>query len=218
MKKGFTLAEVLLTLGIIGVVSALTIPTFVRNHQKQVFVTQLKKVYSELAQAADSALVENNAISLNETKFNGNNSNATKEFFNSYLKIVKTCTDDKTPCFAESYKYIDGTEFEVYLETDDERPCFVLADGASICTYIEGWEEFDPSDNVYNPKVLCIDVNGAQGPNIVGRDLFHLEIYPDGKVGESYNNDSSELCQETGVTYGAGCLSKIINDGWKMDY
>ena len=218
MKKGFTLAEVLLTLGIIGVVSALTIPTFVRNHQKQVFVTQLKKVYSELAQAADSAIVENNAISLTETKFNGNNSNATKEFFNSYLKIVKTCTDDKTPCFAESYKYIDGTEFDDFEPASDEKPCFVIADGASICTKWKGWYDFDPSDKTFSPTQLYIDVNGAQGPNIVGRDLFYAEIYPDGKVSESYYNDKSEFCLDTEVSYGVGCLSKIINDGWKMDY
>ena len=214
-EKSFTLAEVLLTLGIIGVVSALTIPTFVRNHQKQVFVTQLKKVYSELAQAADSAIVENNAISLTETKYNFNNTNSIKDFFNAYLKIVKTCTDDKTPCFAESYKYIDGTEFDDFRETSNEQPCFVLADGASICTLYKGWES---GSGIFSSLQLHIDVNGAQGPNIVGRDLFYVEIYPDGKVSESYYNDESEFCLDTEVSYGVGCLSKIINDGWKMDY
>ena len=218
MKKGFTLAEVLLTLGIIGVVSALTIPTFVRNHQKQVFVTQLKKVYSELAQAADAAIVENNAISLNETKFNGNNPNATLDFFNTYLKIVKTCTDDKTPCFAEKYTHIDGTEFNDFFNVNSSNPCFVLADGASICTAHIGWYDFDLNENLLSPKVLNIDVNGAQGPNIAGRDLFYVEIYPDGKVSESYYNDASEFCQDSDMLYGVGCLSKIINDGWKMDY
>ena len=51
MKHGFTLAEVLVTLGIIGVVSAMTLPTLVKNHQRQVYVTQLQKVYNELSQA-----------------------------------------------------------------------------------------------------------------------------------------------------------------------
>ncbi len=49
IKKGFTLAEVLVTLGIIGVVSALTVPTLMQNHQRKVFVTQLHKVYSEIS-------------------------------------------------------------------------------------------------------------------------------------------------------------------------
>ena len=49
--KAFTLAEVLITLGIIGVVAALTLPTLIQNHQKQVYVTQLKKAYSTINNA-----------------------------------------------------------------------------------------------------------------------------------------------------------------------
>ena len=51
MKKGFTLAEVLITLGIIGVVAALTMPTLMSNYRKHQTVTQLKKAYSEISQA-----------------------------------------------------------------------------------------------------------------------------------------------------------------------
>ena len=47
-SSGFTLAEVLVTLGIIGVVAAMTIPTLMQNYQRQSYVTQLKKVYNEL--------------------------------------------------------------------------------------------------------------------------------------------------------------------------
>ena len=42
-KLGFTLAEVLVTLGIIGVVSAMTVPTLMQNYQRQSYVTQLHK-------------------------------------------------------------------------------------------------------------------------------------------------------------------------------
>lgn len=42
-KTAFTLAEVLITLGIIGVVAAMTLPTLIQQHQKQVYVTQLQK-------------------------------------------------------------------------------------------------------------------------------------------------------------------------------
>lgn len=68
MKNGFTLAEVLVTLGIIGVVSAMTIPTLIKNHQRNVYVSQLQKVYAELSQAFDKVLTDNNAISLPESK------------------------------------------------------------------------------------------------------------------------------------------------------
>ena len=51
-KPAFTLAEVLVTLGIIGVVSAMTVPSLMQNHQRKTYVTQLHKVYNELQQAA----------------------------------------------------------------------------------------------------------------------------------------------------------------------
>ena len=51
MKKAFTLAEVLITLGIIGVVAALTIPTLMANHRKHVVETKLAKIYSVMNQA-----------------------------------------------------------------------------------------------------------------------------------------------------------------------
>ena len=50
MKPAFTLAEVLVTLGIIGVVSAMTVPTLMQNYQRQSYVTQLHKVYNEVGQ------------------------------------------------------------------------------------------------------------------------------------------------------------------------
>ena len=50
MKKAFTLAEVLITLGIIGIVAAMTLPTLIGKYQKKQTVTQLKKSYTEISQ------------------------------------------------------------------------------------------------------------------------------------------------------------------------
>ena len=55
----FTLAEVLITLGIIGVVAAMTMPVLIQNHQEKVTVTRLKKAYSILSQAYMSSSAEN---------------------------------------------------------------------------------------------------------------------------------------------------------------
>ena len=66
MKKGFTLAEVLVTLGIIGVVSAMTVPTLMQNYQKKSYVTQLHKVYNELNQVLLKYQTDKNAINLTE--------------------------------------------------------------------------------------------------------------------------------------------------------
>lgn len=59
MHLGFTLAEVLVTLGIIGIVAALTIPTLVANYRKKVVVSKLKKVYSDLQQAVKLSEADN---------------------------------------------------------------------------------------------------------------------------------------------------------------
>ena len=62
----FTLAEVLVTLGIIGVVSAMTVPTLMQNYQRQSYVTQLHKVYNEMSQALLRYQTDKNAVNLRE--------------------------------------------------------------------------------------------------------------------------------------------------------
>lgn len=66
-KKGFTLAETLITLGIIGVISALTIPTLVMNYQSKVRITQLQKVYNDISNAAVAALADERVDTLDYT-------------------------------------------------------------------------------------------------------------------------------------------------------
>ena len=73
MKKAFTLAEILITMGIVGVVSAMTIPALNQSWQKQAYVTQLRKVYSEVAQAAVRLKTDKNVQSLAEARVTSNN-------------------------------------------------------------------------------------------------------------------------------------------------
>ena len=84
---GFTLAEVLVTLGIIGVVSAMTIPSLVKNYQRQVYVTQLRKVYNEVGQAVQTFMTDNRLVSMSESRLIGNKT-ALENFVNNYFKIA----------------------------------------------------------------------------------------------------------------------------------
>lgn len=230
-KHGFTLAEVLVTLGIIGVVSALTIPTLVKNHQRQVYVTQLQKVVNELSQAADKAITDSNAVSLDETRYGTNKANGASNFLNDYFKIVKDCGETTTPCFADSYENLSGNT----VELGTPIIAVSLASGASISIYTKWyWPPYYDSgdgtivkEDCHSYYTLQVDVNGAQGPNIAGRDLFTFDLYSDGKVADGYDNSNRDFDYErqkcinpenfTGYS-GAGCLNAIINDGWKMDY
>jgi len=89
MKKGFTLAEVLITLGIIGVVAALTLPTLLQNHKRQVYSTQLKKTYNTVSNAFRLSVAENGDMNSWAIPTLGNINQGIithKEFFDTYVK------------------------------------------------------------------------------------------------------------------------------------
>jgi len=96
-KCAFTLAEVLITLGIIGVVAALTIPTMVSNYRKRVVETKLQRVYSVMNQAVRMSVAENGDPEGWETLGNSNTTTATyddilewyKKYLGNYLKVSK---------------------------------------------------------------------------------------------------------------------------------
>ena len=67
MKNAFTLSEVLVVMAIIGVVAAMTVPNLMENYHRQTYITQLRKVYSELSQAAEHAMSDSHSPRLYET-------------------------------------------------------------------------------------------------------------------------------------------------------
>ena len=66
-KFGFTLSEVLITLGIVGIVAALTIPAIMKNYKNRLYVSELKKVYSQLTNATSSIMSDEHAQNFYET-------------------------------------------------------------------------------------------------------------------------------------------------------
>ena len=103
MKKGFTLAEVLITLGIIGVVAAMTIPSLLQNHRKKVVETKLKKFYSTI----------NEAVKLAEVEFGPAKDwewNTPDDMYNNYLKkYLSNVQEVKSDTSSSLYLYFaDG--------------------------------------------------------------------------------------------------------------
>ena len=226
----FTLAEVLVTLGIIGVVSAMTVPTLMQNYQRQSYVTQLHKVYNELSQALLRYQTDKNAINFKEAGLSG--SEAYTEFQKNYFKVVQDCGTTQTPCFASSYKKMSGSSTNFKCKYG----CMSLASGAAIGGYGNG------TNGVYE---IVVDVNGQKGPNIFGRDAFTMYIYtaqnviddlalknPDDMNDSTWDSESSvpltqdqreknfqRACQgdaKPGEWH--GCFGKILNDNWQMNY
>lgn len=228
---GFTLAEVLVTLGIIGVISAMTLPTLVKNHQRQVYVTQLHKVYNELSQASEAYITGRNAINLFEAGLSSQN--GVSNFVQSQMKTVKNCETTFTDCFASEYKNMNGSVVTNYNAAN--ASCYALPSGASICLSFPGRVVLIGRGRVD----IVVDVNGKQGPNIVGRDLFTMGMGDDGFVKadifreyacfkgddecETHKNMSDlQKCQSAKTIANSGdssyCFLQIQNDGWKMEY
>lgn len=203
----------MVTLGIIGVVSAMTLPTLVKNHQRQVYVTQLQKVYNEVSQAFEQVITDSNAVNLRESSFVRN---GTANFLRTYFKTVKTCNvNTLTDCFADEYKNMKGVTIRFRDFIYNTTNCVVLSSGASICVDADRFH-------------VITDVNGKQGPNIIGRDVFDFRLYSNGTIAVESNalhdftdyyveNFSTTCAGQSGVDYGA-CFARIMNDGWKMDY
>ncbi len=207
------MAEVLVTLGIIGVVSAMTVPSLMQNYQRQSYVTQLHKVYNELSQALLRYQNDKNALNLTEA---GLTSNVEAEnFIKKYFRVVQTC-DTTSDCFASNYKTLSGAAYDNVMTT--ELKSFVLASGASI----------RPNYAKENDKLLniAVDINGQKGPNIHGRDLFYLFVYNNGLIDDrgasaplskDYRAASfTERCEK--ISNIGGCFGKILNDNWEMKY
>ena len=217
MKRGFTLAEVLITLGIVGVVAVLTLPNMMKNHQKRVLVTQLQRTYNTVINAMPSYMDEVQATSLFDTDaFNANRNSEDPSglvsFIKENFKTSKICTSSTTggvaACKGNEYRSIDGSEAHDFTG----EACTILKTGSTICfNRVSDKTKFIP---------VYIDVNGTQGPNVWGRDAFKLEFNNAGDMSESFKDDPESTLPENCETntYGRGCFNKIIADGWVMDY
>ena len=221
------MAEVLVTLGIIGVVSAMTVPSLMQNHQRKTYVTQLHKVYNELQQAMMQYQNDKNALNLKEAGLTSKES--VKTFLNEYLKVIQGCDGIVSPCFASSYKNINGTA--VGVSSVWNGYCVALASGSSFCMdyptlYDGSW------------GAVFIDINGKQGPNILGRDAFYLAVFTDGVLdvhGASIDCRTKGECGTGGSLKDvrstvdncklsdssdtrSSCFGQILNDNWEMNY
>lgn len=212
MRKGFTLAEVLITLGIIGIVAAMTLPTLINNYKKQEVSSKIKKFYTTMSQAVKLSEVDNGPViywSKDARKENEDGSitniSGTLAFYNTYLA-----------------KYLK----KMPSSTDADRANVVLADGSTI------------SMNIGYCLDIVYDYNGKKNPNVMGVDKFDFLLcteegynagfirnkqnlfdayFPGGCV---KNKCSRENLMDACKQNAAFCSALIMNDGWefKDDY
>ena len=220
VKFAFTLAEVLITLGIIGIVAAMTIPTLITNHQKKQTVVKLQKAISVLNQAYRLAYDDVGEVSIEDAS-----SMMAKDYFDKYwapyLKTSLYCTDYSVCGYSSNtpLTFRNGTRDPGSLVYPLARTTFYTPDGFLyvIMTSITSNDEFIPSG------MVRVDINGAAPPNMYGKDVFQLIRKTDGEKGGLVLPDCSQYsdsqvnanCSDRG--YGTCCAEKIKRAGWRID-
>ncbi|MEI3271534.1 MAG: type II secretion system protein [Candidatus Gastranaerophilaceae bacterium] len=227
-KAAFTLAEVLITLGIIGIVAAMTIPTLISKNQKRVIEAKLKEDYSIIQQVIKSNEGDDVDMSM---LLKDEDTNSQKQWFETYfapyMKYSHVCYNEagcwqnrgKNRTLDNSIAYNDRQNIGIGLDVVTVK----LNNGTNICMDIWGayslWNRF--GINTSNPGLtFYIDSNGDSGPNVIGKDIYVLTytsengILPAGyhKTVEEINNNCSE--KATGTTAGTFCLLRAKNNGW----
>lgn len=185
--SAFTLAEILITLGIIGVIAALTLPILINNHQKSEYSTAAKKAYNQFNQILQQTALDNGTVGDISNIFS-NNTAIVGAKIASFYKVVKTCgTTTGEECFAKFDDNYDGSAKTTTRWTSDINPQykFITADGMSFCigsfeTNCKTNRGFAaaPESPTYNSVCgfVYVDVNGSKKPNNLGRDVFMFYI------------------------------------------
>lgn len=223
-NHGFTLAEVLITLGIIGIVTAITIPTIVNKYQKQQTVAKLKKAYSVLGQVMQRAVADNSAAELGvgETL----DANKVKNFFQTYWFPYFNAPSIYSKSLGNDfYSTPSGNSINLGIFNNYElgRVFFITQEGTSYFVSIMTWSG-DENGDLGHPLIaskqqVFIDINGLKRPNILGKDVFRFQIdYELGIVRPAgYNRSEAQInkdCSKSGS--GGLCAAKIMHDGWQI--
>jgi len=216
----------LITLVIIGVVAALTVPNMMVKHQKEETATKLKKEYSVLSQTIIRAVADYGEtktwdladddpdVELPEDDLS--KSETLTVFLNKYmvpyLSLMKKPTNSTTGHWDNKYYNIDKTE----TNYNPNAVRMYLNDGASVT--------MDLILNNATTKLIYvfIDINGDKKPNRLGRDIFLFQYYIKRTTSNSANrlyppygiytrNEQFDICKNEGL-----CAALIMRDGWQI--
>ncbi len=222
-KKGNTLAEMLITIAIIGIVFTVSVGVFVADYNRNQTVVRLEKMYSTLSQAFNKSMVTNGM--LNSWDFPDNLSEiGSYTFFEDYLKpsliLARDCKNSTKGQCDFVFKELDGSEKS--LNSTWVR--FFLNDGAFVAMQTN-------ANDKYKVIYFYADTNGKKRLNVVARDIFLFEYWiqnndhPEyvGKLlpfGHQYtreeitSTDNYNNCNSS--TNGNYCGALIMKDNWQI--
>ena len=229
-NAAFTLAEVLITLGIIGVVAALTIPGLVTKYTEKATVSSVKAVFSMLSQGFRLAIDEYGEVStwcdIKASSDYDDCSAIIAEKLSHFVKmtpvtkynvVYKNRFNNVHMTFTNNIWVLNnGTVLNFASHNGDRSPkdwCKTSASSSLASSLYYG-----------SCGYIFLDINGASLPNIDGRDVFKLHIYYDGlaPVGRKRDtiwvNSFNDQCMgKKEFTYFGSCTGWVIEKE-NMDY
>ena len=215
-KTGFTLAEVLIVITVIGVVASLTIPALIKSYRNQQFTSALKKEYSVIAQAYK--LLEADGIDMINAWPGTDNGTAALNIIAPKLRLLKNCGEELGCLHSTPLYNLDETTVALancdLTYSNSHFGKAILIDGTMII--VQDLQANCNDTKGTGPLVnsvcgtIFVDVNGAKGPNAKGRDHFRFwvaktGIYPFGANGDGMN-----------LPFGDGCAAVVMLSG--MNY
>lgn len=218
-QSAFTLSEVLITLVIIGVVAAITLPFLFAEYRDAERSGRVKKCYSTLANAMTVAKSLGSDMDFAVADQDMQNM---RDWFDTFLKpslsTTKVCYDS-AGCWSEGLTKNKKGNDVVYsregIGVGYQIITAVLNDGTFI-----NIDAYDKSDikNIFGVEVgeqkglvVLFDINGARKPNTIGEDIFAV-VYKDGGIVPAYNGATENIiksdCSKSGTGY--SCILKYL--------
>ena len=229
----FTLAEVLITLGIIGVVAALTMPALIQNYRKSVVENKLKSEYSLISNAIRMSEAKNGSLEDWSTCDEDSSYECTKNFFDNYLapelKIVKFCgLENRDECWTAPVS-LSGKNGYLPTNSFNKTLTAILSNGTSLYMWAGG------QNSEAAHLQIWFDIDGpTKGKNTIGVDVFGIMLFLKTKDArragvfmwgssqvydeDYYKNDVEFGCSKDVNTQYAGvyCGVLIQQNGWKI--
>lgn len=220
-KSAFTLAEVLITLGIIGVVAAMTLPTLINNIKHKELETAFKKSYSTLSQTIQKVMLDDYGGTYDYNLTNLIN-NIQKYYIKSASCINGTiCSSSIFPVNQlgnSTMAVFMSSNYKNYLgKNSDSRfndGIIAAADGSFIFFDVGGSTEL-----TYGTVLIGIDVNGwRKKPNRYGHDFFAFQLDSKGRLHPMGREETffpeKQYCSRASnaSSNGQGCTTKALND------
>ena len=232
MKKGYNLTEATVVLAMIGVLSMLTVPSFINNSRSMANISRLQKAYKSLSDAVGSWMVDAKISIITDSDIIVTNPSS---FLSEYLKCADVSNSSTVRFLAKRNQYNDKMTSKIFkIGFTDAYGCATLQSGASVCISKESSKNFinieRPFGNI-DPNLyldiglfgqrpvaeVIVDTNGPNVPNTLGDDLFTFYVYSDGFVGVKLNTVSNNASYKDKCSrdFHFNCFKMLVDNDWK---